>query len=107
MIEVLVKRSGDCVEFLHVEGHAQPGKLRGGRYDLVCAAVSALMGNLLEGFDLLGKNDRAAVNEKDNSVRVTPEDDFGQQLLVKTTIRSLAGVESQYGKFLEIHTMEV
>ena len=107
MIHVLVKRSGDCVQLLHVEGHAQPAARRGGQYDLICAAVSALMSNLLEGFDLLECSQLAQIDQRENAVRITPQDDPRQQVLVQSVVRSLAGIEREYGKYLEIHMMEV
>ena len=107
MIHILVKRDEAHVQLLHVEGHAQPTTRRGGQYDLICAAVSALMGNLLEGFDLLGCPQLAQVDHRDNAVHVTPQNDPRQQVLVQSVVRSLAGMEQKYGKYLEIHTMEV
>ena len=106
MIHVLVKRSDQVVQLLHVEGHANSRTLRGGRYDLVCCAVSTLMNNLLEGFDLLGKGHLTSVNVKDNSVRVQSENEPTQQVLMQAAIRTLEGIEEQHAKFLEIH-MEV
>ena len=107
MVRILVHRHGNEIRLIHVSGHAQSGRRRGNQYDLICAAVSVTMENLLQGLSLIGHEQDAVIDEKENSVRVKADSDPQQQLLVRTAYETLKGIVQDHGKYVEMHETEV
>ncbi len=107
MVRILVHRQGGEVRLIHVSGHAQMRRLRGNEKDLICAAVSVTMENLLQGLSLIGHDSDALIDEKESSVRVIADSDPKEQLLVQTAYQTLKGIAEDHEKYVEMHEMEV
>ena len=107
MVRILIHKQGEEVRLIHVSGHAQTRRLRGNEKDLICAAVSVTMENLLQGLSLIGHDKDALIDEKDSSVRVIADSDPMEQLLARTAYETLKGIAEDHEEYVEMHEMEV
>ncbi len=107
MIKVEVKQQNDEIVSVTLTGHA--GYAEHGE-DIVCAAVSALTTNAVNGIDRLAKFQPIVEVEQveggylyvEMKTDITSEQFFIAQLLLKNLIYGLIDIETQYPKFINI-----
>lgn len=107
MIRVSVRRRGEAIASIRVEGHAEYAD---SGLDIICAGVSALMQALEIGVVEVVRSDGADViklpEEGLMEVGVPENSDEMTQVLFRTVHASLQGIERSYPGYLEISEVE-
>ena len=93
-------------------GHAGFAQKRFGKYepDILCAAISALTANTVNGLsELAGEDLTVTENEEDGFLRCVINSDLKEssKLLLDSYVLSLQEYSKQYGKNLTVHFKEV
>ena len=107
MIEVFVKTENDRIISIETKGHADLDR-RG--KDIVCSAVSILMINTVNSIKSFTEDEIGveSVQEKGRiSISLPKEYSEATELLLKSMLLGLSGIEEEYPKNLCIYTEEV
>lgn len=99
---------GDIIGF-DIKGHA--GSNKGGEYDMVCAAISAIAFTALGGLEELCNVNTYIESEGSLSMKLpegmTVEAMYKAQIILKTMIIGLKQIENQYLKHIQVSIKEV
>ena len=107
MIEVFVKTENDRIISVESKGHA--GFARRGK-DIVCSAVSILMINTVNSIKSFTEDEIGVKSDQEKgriSISLPKEYSEATELLLKSMLLGLSGIEEEYPKNLCIYTEEV
>ena len=105
MINVTVIKQKQNIKSIQATGHSGYAEQGG---DIVCSAVSTLMETLANGLTEIAKAEVKVVVDEEIPhlmIELIEQDEQkckNAQLLMKTTLLGLKGVESEYGKYIKI-----